>query len=34
MILGVVKVFEHWDANRSKDGNEESETEEPEEGRG
>jgi hypothetical protein len=34
MILGVVKVFEHWDTSRSKDGNEESEAEQPEEGQG
>jgi len=32
MILGVVKVFEHWDASRPKDNKEESETEQPEEG--
>ena len=34
MILGVVKVFEHWDTSRPKDGNEESETKLPEEEQG
>jgi hypothetical protein len=31
MILGVVKVFEHWETSRSKDGTGDSETEQPEE---